>query len=283
MWRTRCERQRDSGSRTRGAETIGLWFHLDFTPPATNYSRMARVVLENATKMFFGSNGQTIRAVNRATFSVEDKELLALVGPSACGKTTTLRLIAGLEELTEGNISIAGKIVNRVPPKERDVAMVFQSHALYPHMTAYENIAFGLKVRHFPKSEIAQRVQATARILGLNDCLDRRPGEISGGQRQRVALGRALVRRPQVLLLDEPFANLDAPLRRELRRELLCLHRELSLTILLVTHDQAEATALGQRVAVMNAGAIEQVGTPAEICAHPANPFVTAFLDTRPL
>jgi len=244
---------------------------------------MARVVLENATKTFFGSNGQTIRAVNRASLIVEDKELLALVGPSGCGKTTTLRLIAGLEELTEGTISIAGKVVNTMSPKERDVAMVFQSHALYPHMTAYENIAFGLKVRRFSKSEITQRVAATAKILGLNDCLDRRPGEISGGQRQRVALGRALVRRPQVLLLDEPFANLDAPLRRELRRELLRLHRELGLTILLVTHDQAEAMALGQRVAVMNAGAIEQVGEPAKVRARPATPFVAAFLDPSPL
>src|SRR5688572_2650936 len=240
---------------------------------------MARVVLENATKTFLGSNGQAIRAVNRANLTVEDKELLTLVGPSGCGKTTTLRLIAGLEDLTEGNISIAGKVVNGVPPKERDVAMVFQNHALYPHMTAHQNIAFGLKVRGFPKNEIIQRVEVTATILGLNDCLNRRPGEISGGQRQRVALGRALVRQPQVLLLDEPFANLDAPLRRELRRELLRLHRELGLTILLVTHDQAEAMALGQRVAVMNAGAIEQVGTADELRAKPATQFVSAFLD----
>lgn len=241
--------------------------------------RMARVVLENATRTFFGSNGQTVRAVNRANLTVEDKELLALVGPSGCGKTTTLRLVAGLEDLTEGNISIAGKVVNQLPPKERDVAMVFQSHALYPHMTAYENIAFGLRVRRLPRSEIAQRVEATAKTLGLTDCLDRRPGEISGGQRQRVALGRALVRRPQVMLLDEPFANLDAPLRRELRRELVRLHREFGLTILLVTHDQAEALALGQRVAVMYAGVMEQVGTPAELRTRPATPFVTEFLD----
>jgi len=244
---------------------------------------MACVVLENASKIFSGSNGQTIRAVNRANLTIEDKELLAVVGPSGCGKTTSLRLIAGLEELTEGNISIAGKTVNQVAPKERDVAMVFQSHALYPHMTAYENIAFGLKVRRFPRSEIIHRVEATAKVLGLDDCLGRRPGEISGGQRQRVALARALVRQPQVLLLDEPFANLDAPLRRELRRELLRLHRELGLTILLVTHDQAEAMALGQRVAVMNAGAIEQVGEPAELRARPATPFVSAFLDPSPL
>ena len=244
---------------------------------------MARVVLENATRIFSGPNGRIIYAVKGANLAIEDKELLALVGPSGCGKTTTLRLIAGLEELSEGTVSIAGKVVNHVPPQERDVAMVFQSHALYPHMTAYENIAFGLKVRRFPKSEIDQRVEAMAKLLSLDGCLDRRPGEISGGQRQRVALGRALVRRPQVLLLDEPFANLDAPLRRELRRELLRLHDELGLTILLVTHDQAEAMALGQRVAVMNAGAIEQVGKPAELRAQPATPFVSAFLDPNPL
>jgi len=244
---------------------------------------VARVVLENASKIYSDSSGHTIRAVNCANLVIEDKELLSLVGPSGCGKTTTLRLIAGLENLSEGRISITGKVVNQVPPKERDVAMVFQSHALYPHMTAYDNIAFGLKLRRLPKSEISQRVEEMARILSLNACLDRRPAEISGGQRQRVALGRALVRRPQVLLLDEPFANLDAPLRRELRRELLRLHRELGLTILLVTHDQAEAMALSQRVAVMNAGAIEQVGTPAELRARPTTPFVTAFLNTDPL
>ena len=240
---------------------------------------MARVVLEGVTKFFRGPNGETVRAVERVHLAVEDKELLTLVGPSGCGKTTTLRLIAGLEDAESGTISLDGKVVNAVPPKERDVAMVFQQHALYPHLTAFENIGFGLKLRGVAKKEIAERVNETARLLGVIGCLQRKPAELSGGERQRVALGRALVRRPRVLLLDEPLSNLDAPLRRELRRELLRLHRELQLTTLLVTHDQAEALALGQRVAVMNRGAIEQTAPPAELRARPATPFVAEFLD----
>ena len=241
---------------------------------------MSRVQLQHVSKTFHGADGQTLCAVNRANLAVEDKELLTLVGPSGCGKTTTLRLIAGLEAPTAGTISFNGNVVNGVPPKRRDVAMVFQQHALYPHMTAGENMGFGLKLRRVPKAEAVQRVREMADLLGVTDCLNRKPAELSAGQRQRVALGRALVRRPPLLLLDEPFANLDAPLRRELRRELLSLHRELGLTILLVTHDQAEALALGRRVAVMNGGAIEQIATPEEIRARPATPFVTAFLDT---
>ena len=241
---------------------------------------MARVVLQNLQKVFIGPKGERISAVHGLNLAVEDKELLTLVGPSGCGKTTTLRLIAGLEEPTAGTISFNGNVVNGVPPKRRDVAMVFQQHALYPHLTAGENMGFGLKLRRVPKAEAVQRVWEMADLLGVTDCLKRKPAELSGGQRQRVALGRALVRRPPLLLLDEPFANLDAPLRRELRRELLRLHGELGLTILLVTHDQAEALALGRRVAVMNGGAIEQIATPVEIRARPATPFVTAFLDT---
>jgi len=244
---------------------------------------MARVVLENVTKHFHGPDGQILCAVNRANFTVEDRELLTLVGPSGSGKTTTLRLIAGLEEPTEGTISLDGKVVNDVPPKGRDVAMVFQQHALYPHMTAGENMAFGLKLRRLPKAEIVDRVRGMAELLGVTDCLNRGPGQLSSGQRQRVALGRALVRRAPLLLLDEPFTNLDAPLRRELRRELLRLHRELPLTIVFVTHDQAEALALGQRVAVMNCGVIEQVATPADLRVKPATPFVAAFLDASVL
>ena len=244
---------------------------------------MARVVLENVTKRFHGPNGQAVRAVEHACLVVEDKELVSLVGPSGCGKTTTLRLIAGLEGPDEGTISLNGKVVNASPPKEREVAMVFQSHALFPHLTAFENLALGLKLRRVPKSEVAARVRETAELLGIADCLERKPAELSGGQRQRVALGRALVRRPQLLLLDEPLSNLDAPLRRELRRELLQLHRELGLTTLLVTHDQAEALALGQRVAVMNDGVIEQTATPAELRARPATPFVSQFLDPNPI
>ena len=244
---------------------------------------MARVILENVTKHFHGPDGQIICAVNRANLTVEDRELLTLVGPSGSGKTTILRLIAGLEQLTDGAISLDGKVVNHLPPKSRDVAMVFQQHALYPHMTAGENMAFGLKLRRLPKAEIVGRVQEMGELLGVTDCLNRRPGELSGGQRQRVALGRALVRRSPLLLLDEPFANLDAPLRRELRRELLRLHRELHLTIVFVTHDQAEALALGERVAVMNWGVIEQIATPADLRVKPATPFVAAFLDASVL
>lgn len=238
------------------------------------------VEFQNVSKTFRGANGQSVCAVNRVSFSAGAGELLALVGPSGCGKSTTLRLIAGLETPDEGNISLDGKIVNSVEPKDRDVAMVFQRDALYPHLTAFENLAFGLKLRHIERSEINQRINEMATLLGVTDCLSRKPGELSGGQRQRIALGRALVRRPKILLLDEPFANLDAPLRRELRRELLRLHRERELTVVLVTHDQTEALALGQRVAVMNSGSIEQIGVPAELRAKAATKFVADFLDT---
>jgi ABC-type sugar transport system ATPase subunit len=231
------------------------------------------------SKTFRGANGQTVAAVKGVSVAIEDRELFALVGPSGSGKTTLLRLIAGLETPDGGEIFLAGKDVGRVPPERRDVAMVFQSHALYPHMTAGENIAFGLKLRRVAREEIRRRLGEMAKLLSLEDALGRRPAELSGGQRQRVALGRALIRRPQVLLLDEPFANLDAPLRRELRRELLRLHRELGLTTVLVTHDQAEALTLGARVAVTNGGQVEQVGTPEELQRRPATPFVGTFLN----
>jgi len=244
---------------------------------------MARVALEHATKIFGGPDGRTIRAVDDASFAIETGEILALVGPSGCGKTTTLRLIAGLESLTRGDVSLDGRVVNHVSPKDRNVAMVFQHHALFPHLTAGENIAFGLKLRGTPKVEMTRRVGEMAELLGLGESLHQKPAELSGGERQRVALGRALVRKPQILLLDEPLSNLDLPLRRELRRELLRLHRELALTILHVTHDQTEALALGQHVAVMNRGVIEQIGTPEELKARPVSPFVAAFLDPSPL
>lgn len=244
---------------------------------------MSSIVLQALAKAFAPSrrNGAISQAVAGASLEVPAGELLALVGPSGSGKTTLLRLIAGLEEPDAGTIAIGGRDQARVPPGERDVAMVFQTLALYPHLTARDNLAFGLRLRGAPADAIAARVNETAAMLGIKDCLARRPAELSGGQRQRVALGRALVRRPKVLLLDEPFANLDAPLRRELRCELQRLHRELGLTIILVTHDQAEALALGQRVAVMNEGRIEQVAAPAEIQSLPATPFVSAFLDSR--
>ena len=252
-------------------------------PVAINNPPVARVEFLNVGKTFPGSNGQVVCAVNRICLAIADREILALVGPSGCGKTTTLRLIAGLETPDGGDISLDGRVVNNIAPKDRDVAMVFQRDALFPHLTAFENLGFGLKLRGAAREEIHQRVNAMAGTLGITECLVRKPGELSGGQRQRVALGRALVRQPKVLLLDEPFANLDAPLRREMRRELLRLHREQNLTMILVTHDQAEALALGQRVAVMNGGVIEQVATPAELRAKPATKFVAEFLDPSPI
>jgi len=240
---------------------------------------VSRLWLEQLTKSFPTRNGQSVVAVDKLTLSLASGELLTLVGPSGCGKTTTLRLIAGLETPDVGKIKIDDAIATKVPPKDRDVAMVFQNHALFPHLTAAENLAFGLTLRGAGRAVISQRVHELADKLGITKCLSRKPGELSGGERQRVALGRALIRKPGILLLDEPFANLDAPLRRELRRELLRLHQEQHLTTLLVTHDQAEALALGNRVAVMNEGKLEQVGTPTELTTKPATPFVATFLD----
>ncbi len=243
---------------------------------------MAELTIQQLTKVFTTPGGN-VTALDGVNLGIRHGEFLALLGPSGCGKTTLLRIIAGLEEPTDGRIAIAGRDQNNIAPADRNVAMVFQNLALYPHMTARQNLEFGLKLRKSPRSEIETQVNQTASLLGITDCLSRRPSELSGGQRQRVAIGRALVRRPDVLLLDEPFANLDAPLRRELRREVQRLHRELNLTIILVTHDQAEALALGQRVAVMNAGKIEQVAPPAELREKPATPFIRDFLDTRVL
>jgi multiple sugar transport system ATP-binding protein len=244
---------------------------------------MARVVLENLTKSFKGPRHETVDAVNNLNLTVADKELLVLVGPSGCGKTTTLRLIAGLEEVSRGTISIDGVMVNDVAPKERDIAMVFQHHALYPHMTARENLAFGLKLRKHSRAEIAQRVGEAAEMLGLADCLDRRPEALSGGQRQRVALGRALVRKPKVFLFDEPLSNLDAQMRVQMRREIAQLHSRLAATMIYVTHDQVEALTLGDRIAVMRGGTLQQVAGPMELYRRPANLFVAGFIGSPPM
>ena len=239
---------------------------------------MARVVIEHLTKVFDGSKGEAVRALDDVNLTIKDKELMVLVGPSGCGKTTLLRLVSGLEEATEGEISIGGKPMKNVPPGKRDVAMVFQYYALYPHMSAYENMAFGLKVRKSPKVEIEKRVSEAAEMLGLMDCLGRKPKELSGGQRQRVALGRAMVRRPEVYLFDEPLSNLDAPMRVQMRTEISRLHKQLGATMIYVTHDQVEAMTMGDRIAVMNRGVIQQVGEPMSIYNQPANLFVAGFI-----
>lgn len=239
---------------------------------------MPRIVLEHVTKSFAAPDGKSVGAVDDISLAVADKELLALVGPSGCGKTTLLRLIAGLESTEQGGIRFDDQAVTEWPPQARNVAMVFQSHALFPHLTGFENIAFGLKLRGVAGREITERVHATAEMLGVIHCLPRPPAELSGGERQRIALGRALVRRPKILLLDEPFSNLDAPLRAQMRTEIQNLRTRLGMTMIYVTHDQAEALALGDRVAVMCAGRLQQVGPPREIHDAPANQFVAGFV-----
>ncbi|MFC1976701.1 ABC transporter ATP-binding protein [Chloroflexota bacterium] len=234
---------------------------------------MAEVRFENVTKQF----GDVV-AVNNLNLEIPDKEFLVLVGPSGCGKSTALRLLSGLEEITAGNIFIGDRLVNNIPSKDRDVAMVFQSYALYPHMSVYNNMAFGLSLRKIPKTEIEPRVQEAARILGIENLLRRKPRQLSGGQRQRVALGRAIVREPAVFLLDEPLSNLDAKLRVQTRAELSKLHQRLGTTFLYVTHDQVEAMTMASRIAVIDEGILQQVGKPQELYEHPANMFVAGFI-----
>ncbi len=224
-----------------------------------------------------------VEVVHGINLSVVDKEFLVLVGPSGCGKSTLLRMIAGLEEISEGTISIDDKVINNVAPKDRGLAMVFQNYALYPHMNVYENMAFGLKQRKTPKSEIQQRVQSVAQILGLENLLQRKPHELSGGQRQRVAMGRAMVRKPSVFLFDEPLSNLDAKLRIQMRAEIKMLHQRVNSTMVYVTHDQVEAMTLADRIVVLKDGYIEQVGTPLELFLRPANVFVAGFIGTPPM
>src|SRR2546422_24849 len=236
-------------------------------------ARMARVQFNHVYKRF--GNVEVVHDIN---LDIQDKEFLVLVGPSGCGKSTCLRMVAGLEELSEGDISIGDRIVNGVAPKDRDIAMVFQNYALYPHMTVFDNMAFSLKLRHFPKDQIKKRVEEAAALLNLDQFLKRKPKELSGGQRQRVALGRAIVREPQVFLMDGPLSNLDAKLRVETRANITKLHQRIQTTVVYVTHDQTEAMTMGNRIAVLNAGLIQQIGVPQELYDHPSNLFVAGFI-----
>ncbi len=239
---------------------------------------MAGIIFESVSKRY--GKTEVVRDIN---FEVRDKEFMVLVGPSGCGKSTLLRMIAGLEEISSGKLFIEDKVVNEVAPKDRDIAIVFQNYALYPHMTAYQNLAFGLKIRRFDKKEIERRVLEAAKILDIEPLLDRKPRAMSGGQRQRVAIGRAIVRHPKVFLFDEPLSNLDAKLRGQMRIEIARLHQRLQTTVVYVTHDQVEAMTLGQRIAVMKQGRIQQLDTPENLYAHPRNLFVAGFIGTPPM
>jgi multiple sugar transport system ATP-binding protein len=240
---------------------------------------MAQVSLKNVCKVF----GANVKAVDNVNMGIENKEFMVLVGPSGCGKSTTLRMIAGLEEISSGDIYIGNKKVNDVPAKDRDIAMVFQNYALYPHMTVFENMSFGLRLRKIPKSEIKQRVDDAADILGIKRLLHRKPRELSGGERQRVAVGRAIVRKPMVFLFDEPLSNLDAKMRVQMRTEIHKLHIRLQTTIIYVTHDQIEAMTMGDRIAVMKDGVLHQVADPISVYDHPKNKFVAGFIGSPPM
>src|SRR5579884_1100315 len=235
---------------------------------------MAQVTLEDVTKRYQGGNV----AVDKLNLDIKDGEFMCLVGPSGCGKTTALRMIAGLEDISSGTVRIGERVVNDLSPRDRDIAMVFQSYALYPHMSVYDNMAFGLKLRKTPKAEIKQRVQEAARVLGIENLLDRKPKQLSGGQRQRVALGRAIVRNPAVFLMDEPLSNLDAKLRVQTRAEISKLHQRLKTTVVYVTHDQTEAMTMGDRIAVMKDGFLQQIDRPQVLYDFPVNTFVAGFI-----
>jgi multiple sugar transport system ATP-binding protein len=239
---------------------------------------MADVVFQGVKKSY-----GPVTVIEHLDLEVKDQEFMVLVGPSGCGKSTALRMIAGLEEITAGTISIGGRVVNDVPPKDRDIAMVFQSYALYPHMTVRENLEFGLKIRKTPRAEMNQRVQEAAEILGITEFLERKPKQLSGGQRQRVAVGRAIVRKPSVFLFDEPLSNLDAKLRVQMRAEISKLQKTLKTTTVYVTHDQIEAMTMGNRIAIMRSGNLQQVGTPLDVYDQPANLFVAGFIGTPPM
>jgi multiple sugar transport system ATP-binding protein len=244
---------------------------------------MARVVIENLVKVYDEKGGPGVRAVNGINLTIEDREFMVLVGPSGCGKSTTLRLVAGLEGVSGGTITIDDQVVNDVPPKDRDLAMVFQNYALYPHMSVFENLAFGLRQRKLPSAEIESRVREASAMLGLDPYLKRKPAALSGGQRQRVAVGRAIVRHPKVFLFDEPLSNLDAKMRTATRAELSRLHDRLGATMIYVTHDQMEAMTMGDRICVMQDGNIMQVAAPLELYDRPANLFVAGFIGSPPM
>jgi multiple sugar transport system ATP-binding protein len=239
---------------------------------------MAKVSLKNVSKIYQGDKGSDARAVTDFNLEIQDREFVVFVGPSGCGKSTTLRMIAGLEEITTGEICIGDRRVNDVPPKDRDIAMVFQNYALYPHMSVYENLAFGLKLRQYPKAEIKKRVNEAAKILGIESLLDRKPKSLSGGQMQRVAVGRAIVRQPKVFLFDEPLSNLDAKMRVQMRAEITKLHQRLQATMIYVTHDQIEAMTMGNRIVVMKDGVIQQIDAPLALYNEPKNLFVAGFI-----
>ncbi len=239
---------------------------------------MSHVVLTNVTKMF-----DQVCAVDNISLAVEQGEFMVLVGPSGCGKSTTLRMIAGLEQVTHGTIRIGDRVVNHIPPKDRDIAMVFQNYALYPHMTVYNNMAFGLKLRKFKKADIDSRVREAAAILNIADLLQRKPKQLSGGQRQRVAVGRAIVRKPEVFLFDEPLSNLDAKMRVQMRVEISRLHTRLGATMIYVTHDQTEAMTMGDRIVVMKHGLVQQIADPIRLYDRPVNKFVAGFIGTPPM
>ena len=240
---------------------------------------MAKLTLNNIIKKYDNDH----KAVDRFNLDIEEKEFIVLVGPSGCGKSTTLRMIAGLEEISEGELIMDGKVMNKVEPKDRNIAMVFQNYALYPHMTVYDNMAYGLKVRKVPKKEIKQKIEHAADILNLTEYLQRKPGALSGGQRQRVALGRAIVRESDYFLMDEPLSNLDAKLRVQMRTEIIQLHKKLGTTTIYVTHDQTEAMTMASRIVIMRDGIIQQVGTPKEVYNFPANVFVGSFIGSPPM
>ena len=263
-------------------DIVKIYPYVDKKPKKTLFQKIfkknAPEPVKKSTNLQITDKG--VVAVQNFNLKIKDQEFIVLVGPSGCGKSTTLRMVAGLEEITEGELYIDGKIVNSIEPKDRDIAMVFQNYALYPHMTVYQNMAYSLKIKHIDKDEIDRKVREAAEILNITDYLERKPKNLSGGQRQRVAIGRAIVRNPKVLLMDEPLSNLDAKLRNQMRAEIIKLRQRIDTTFIYVTHDQVEAMTLGDRIVVMKDGFIQQIGTPQEVYDHPRNKFVSGFIGT---